>query len=189
MKQGDFEGKEGAKAPCLSDSQFGIAIHGFDDGLGNLLFGSEPVEDEVSVRPKRACHGLEGFEPRTHDPRAPSVEEPASPRGGTVAPECLEGFFVQIGPDGTERMAEDVDELVDLGGSKVLRPLEETPTRVFERQEALAAEILALFTADFVHGLVQALHDVEAVQDMDGLRCPAGNDLDACLPHVTRDEF
>lgn len=59
MKQSDPERGVGAKAPGFSDGQFGVAVHGLDDSLGDLLVGLEPVEDQLLVGAQRPRDSLE----------------------------------------------------------------------------------------------------------------------------------
>ncbi len=48
----------------------------------------------------------------------------------------------------------------------------EAPTRMVDGLEASAGKVLALVTANPIHGVVEPAYDVEAVEDVDGLRCP-----------------
>jgi hypothetical protein len=49
MIQGDFCNAEGAEAVGFSHGQFGFVVQALGDASGELLFGSEMVEDQFSV--------------------------------------------------------------------------------------------------------------------------------------------
>ena len=53
-----------AEAPRFSECEFGVAIHGLDDGLGDLFLGAKPVEDQVTVAAQGSGDGLERGQPR-----------------------------------------------------------------------------------------------------------------------------
>jgi hypothetical protein len=48
---------------------------------------------------------------------------------------------------------------------------------------------VALVTANSVHGLIEPAYNVEAIQNVDGLRRPTGDDIEASSPHVVRNEL
>src|SRR5271169_4016998 len=50
MIQGDFCHMEGAEAVGFSHGQFGLVVETLNDAAGELLFGSEVVQDQRAVR-------------------------------------------------------------------------------------------------------------------------------------------
>src|SRR6202008_4934228 len=97
MIQGGFEDFEGAKPARFSESEFCIGVQALDGGGGDLLFGAEPVQDELAVATEGTCELLDGLEARAQRTGAPLVEEPAGGTGSGVPPEGLQALLEQVG--------------------------------------------------------------------------------------------
>ncbi len=89
---------------------------------------------------------------------------------GLVFPQHLEALFEQVGPHGLETVAHQVPEPGPLLPAEVLRSLQEAPAAVLEhRLVALAGQLFRFGGPYLVYGLVESGHDVETVEDVDGL--------------------
>ena len=71
----------------------------------------------------------------------------------------------------------------------VLGTLQQAPAGMLQhRLVAVLRQAVGLAAADLVNRLVHLLHDVEAVQDVDGLLQLLGNHVQVGLPHVATDK-
>ena len=73
---------------------------------------------------------------------------------------------------------------------EIVGTLEQTPPAAFENGlVTVPFGGVEFLTAHGVHGLVHVRHDVEAVEDVDGLRGLLGEDFEIGLLHVAADEL
>ena len=65
MIERHFGGLDGLVAVGFSEGQFGLGVQTLHDAVAELLLRPEPVQDQFLVRPQRAGHLLERFDPAT----------------------------------------------------------------------------------------------------------------------------
>lgn len=153
MKQGDFDGFKAPETVSFSGSQFGFIVETFDRGSRNHLFSTEPVEDEVPVTTEHSGDFFHGFESGAHDLSAPFIEEDTSPMRRDIIPKELEVFFQQVGSNGSQVVAKEIGQGIDLVVGQVFRAFEEAPTSVFEvGVEPLRLQFSCFGGSDFIDG-------------------------------------
>jgi len=137
---------------------------------------------------QRADEFLHGFESAAHDSGAPLVQEPSSPPRAVVLPEGVEGFLEEVGPGGSEIIAHDVGEFIELAVGEIFQALEETVAGVFEQRfVTLLVEGFDFIAADLVDGFAELFDDVKAIEDVEGFWKLFLDDLEVGLPHVGAD--
>ncbi len=99
------------------------------------------------------------------------------PGGGLVGPEELKLLPQEVAAHGPEVVAHEIDQPRPLLVREVVRPLEQQPARTGQdRRAALGLERPGFLGADFIDGLVHMDHDVEAIQDVQGVAGLLGHD-------------
>ena len=120
---------------------------------------------------------------------APFIEELSSPRGGVVIPELPKGFLEKVGPDALKVVAQEIAEAESLLACEVLLAFEQEPARFLQdRVKSFLFHAARLVSADIVESLVHLCHDVEPVEDMEGIGALLADDLQIGFPHVGTNE-
>jgi len=88
--QREFGDPERPIAVRCSQCDFGFVVQTLDDAAGELLFGSEVVEQQLPVRAHGAGKLLHRIDARAHRSLAPGIEELFGPGRRVVFPEQLE---------------------------------------------------------------------------------------------------
>ena len=133
---------------------------------------------------------LHGIEFAAHGTGAPLLEEPTCPVWTVILPEPIEGFFEQIGPNGSEVVFEQVLEFGVLPGGEVFRAFKKAVTGSTENGfEAGDFELFGFGTPDFIDGFTEFFDDVETVQDIECGGQHPGDDVEVGFPHVGADDF
>src|SRR6266478_2801141 len=190
MIESEFQDTEGAKAIRSSHGHFSFVIQALDDTAGELLLSLEVIEDQSPVLTQGAGDLLQGFDTGTHGLSTPLVEELARPGRGVVLPELLKEFLEKISANGFEVEAKDVAQAEFLLVGEVLFALEQEPAGLLQdRIITLLSHAARLLGADVVEGLIHFRDNVEAIEDMQGLRALLANDLQIRLPHVRADKL
>jgi hypothetical protein len=100
----------------------------------------------------------------------PLVEELASPARTGALPEPLEIFPHEVAADALEVVLQEFGQLHGLRLGAVLGAFQQTPAGMLQHLLVPITLQLGRFaTADLVDRLVYLLHDVEAIQDVDGV--------------------
>ena len=188
MIQGDLRVLVGPEAIRFSCRDSRLVVEALGGAVGEHAAGSDPVEKLVSMLPKGRRELLERLETGTHGHGRPAGEELLGPGARVVAPEVVERLLEQVGADGAEVDGDQLSESATLVDGEVLPPLEQEPASLREQHvQTRGSQCTHLVTANGVDRLAEQLHDVEAVQDMDG-RAAIAYDLEERLPHVARHE-
>ncbi len=176
----------GTKTVGTFCDDFGFVVETLHAAEGNLPFGLEPVEQEGPVRSEHAGNFLHGIEPGTHGSGTPLVQELAGPGGRTVAPEPLEVLLEQVGPDSLEVIGQQLGQFADLFFGQVLWPFQQTPAAPLQdRFFSVSLEFLGFFGSDFVNSFAHMAHDMETIEDIDGILGFFCDDIQVWPPHVT----
>jgi len=183
-----FQSFVGPESVRLSGGQIHIAVQPLHDARGKLLLRLEVVYYELLVLPDASGELLDGVELRAHRPEAPLAQVPANPMGAAVAPQRLEGFLEQVGAHALEVVLHDILELGSLLVGEVFGALREAVLGVLEHAlVAVGLEPPGLGRADLAERLVEVGDNVEAVQEVKGMRQLLGDHLEVGLPHVRAD--
>lgn len=189
MVQGEFETAEGTKAVGFSHSDFGFVVQALDDAAGKQFLSSKVIENEFAVFAQRTGDLFHGLDAGPHDLAAPMVEELPGPPRGVVIPELLKGFLEKVGANGLQVITEQIAKPEALFGFQILFAFEQQPARLLQqRHESFARHAARFSGADFIESLVHFGDDMEAVEDMKGLRALFADDLQIGLPHIGTDE-
>ena len=81
MIQSEFNNGESSESISFSHCQFGLVVQALDDAAGELLFGSEIIEDQFAMAEQGLGDFLHRFDARAHDLLAPIIEEFGGPIG------------------------------------------------------------------------------------------------------------
>ena len=188
MVQGYFHRMIRPKAEGFSGGQFRLGIQALDAATRQLPFGTKPVQQELPMATQHASHLLHRGKLGAHGSCTPGIQKLPSPIRRRIRPEKLEVFLQQITPHRAEIVTQQLGQTDFLLGTQVLRALQEQPPRL--RQDGLIAlglERSGFLRAHVINGLVQMGHNVEPIQDMNGLAGLFRNDLQVWPPHVTTD--
>ena len=79
MIQSEFDDGEGSESISFSHRQLGLVVQALDDAAGELLSGSEIIEDQFSMAEQGLGDFLHRFDARTHNLLAPIIEEFSGP--------------------------------------------------------------------------------------------------------------
>lgn len=132
---------------------------------------------------------LHRLEPGTHGSSTPIIQEFASPGGTYVAPEVLEIFLEQIGPDGFEVDSQQFLEFDNLLVCQVFRPFEQASTAAGKyRFFSSGLQLPRLRGSDLVDSFAKVGHNVEAIDDLHSLTGNLGNDSQIGFPHIAADK-
>ncbi len=130
------------------------------------------------MRAKHAGESLEGLELRAHRESSPTGEEAVGPARRPVAPELLKLLFEEVGPNRSEVDAHQVAQANPLTAAEVLWTFEQEPSGLGEYRSASGAPQRSHFVApNLVDGLAEVLGDVEAIEDVNGGRAAAADDI------------
>ena len=136
----------------------------------------------------RLNESLDWFELRTGGSIAPLFQIPSSPIRTAISPQHLEGFLEQVGFHALEVVLDDLVESCLLCVGEVFGILCETVLGVLEHLlVALASHPSGFTSADLIKSFVEIGHDVEAIEDVAGLRNLLGDHFQVRLPHVRTD--
>jgi len=186
MIQSDFSRMISLESIRFSGGEFRFVVETLHNATGELAFGPEPVHQQRPMLPQHPGNLLHGFDLRAHRPGAPFIQKLASPIGRRVCPEGLEILFQKIASHRFQVVLQKVRQFGLLLPGKILRALEQKPTGL--RQYRLIAGSLQFsrfLSPHFVNHFAQMRHDVEPVQNMDGLPCFLRYHFQVGLPHVT----
>src|SRR6185295_1813087 len=148
-----------------------------------------PVEEELAVNAKGLGQALHWRDAGAHHLGAPAVEELAGPGDRRVVPQKLQLLLEQVGAHRSQVVLEQVAELAVLLLGQVLGALEQRPATALEHGlVTVALEPLDLRGPDLVDRLVEALHDVEAVEHVHRPARSARDDVEVWLVLVAADE-
>ena len=185
MIQGYFYPMIRPKAEGFSYSQFGLGIQALDAATRQLPFGAKPVQQELPMAAQHAGDFFHGRQLRPHRSSTPPVQKLSRPIRRDIRPEKLEVFLQQITPHRAEIVPQQLGQTDVLLGTQVLRAFQEQPLRL--RQDRLIAfglERPRFLRPHFVDGFVQMGHDVEPIQDMNGMAGLFRNHLQVRSPHI-----
>ncbi len=188
MIQGYFHRVIRPKAERFSDGQFGLGVQALDTATRQLPFGTKPVQQELPMAAQHPSDFLHGGKLRPHRSPTPRVQKLPRPLRRRIRPEQLEVFLQQITPDRAEIVAQQLGQSDVLLGTQVLRALQEQPSCLGQDGLiALGLERPRFLRPDVINGLIQVGHDVEAIQDMNGVAGLFHNDLQVRPPHIATD--
>ncbi len=120
----------------------------------------------------------------------PGVEEFAGPGRAGVFPEPLEVLAHQMTSNAFEVVVQKLLEFHSLFLGEVLRTLQQHPATAGQMGlVAVLFELLEFAHSDSVNGLVDAIHDMKAVQHLDGMTGFLANYLEVSAPHVAADKL
>ena len=74
----------GAESVRFSEGHFRFGVHALNAAAGELAFGREPVQQQLTMATQGARHFLEWFQLAAHRSRAPVVQESAGPGSAAV---------------------------------------------------------------------------------------------------------
>ncbi len=189
MKQREFDALRRPEAIRFSGGQFRLAIESFDDACRDAAQGEEPVEDQRPVTPQAPDDFLHRLKPTPEGAGAPRLEELPGPYWGRVSPEPLELLAEQVGPDALEVVLQQLGKPRGLVVRQILRTLEQTPSGLRQRRLVpIPAQLGDLLPAHLVNRHVHVLHDVEAVEHVQGVGNLFRDHVEVRLPHVTAHE-
>ena len=108
----------------------------------------------------------------------PAVEELVCPGWVDILPERMEVFLQDEGPDSLQVVGQQFPQPNLSLGRKVFRSFEKDPFGATEEGLfSLRFQGPDFLAPDLVDGLRDVGHDVKAIQDVQGLRSPLGNDF------------
>jgi len=189
MIQSDFSSMIGPKTIGFSGSQFRFVVEALDDPAGELSFGPEPVQQQGPMFPQSAGNLLHWLNLRAHRFCAPFVQKLPCPIRRSVRPEELKLLLQEIASNRFQVVLQKVRQFGFLSFRQVLRPFEQQPAALGQhRFITLILQLFRLLGAHFVNRLVQVGHDVEPVQDVDGMSRLLGNHLQIGFPHIATDK-
>ena len=119
----------GTETERFSHGQFCLGVETLHHAAGKPSSRMKPVEQEGAMRPQHPSDLLHGVDLGTHGFRAPSIQEPAGPKRGDVAPEELKLLFQEISSDGLEVVLQELGQFHFLGLGEVLRSFQQQPAR------------------------------------------------------------
>src|SRR5262245_29084360 len=123
MIQSDFDNVEGSETVGFSHGEFGLVVEALDHSAGELLLGSEIVENQFAVTSQGLGDLLHWLDARAHSLLTPLVEELGGPSRRVVFPELLEVFVEQVGSYGLEVVAQQVAQPKALGAGEIFLAL------------------------------------------------------------------
>jgi len=174
-----------AKAIGSSGDHSDLVVEAFGGAVGDLAFGSEPIEDEFFVRAEHAGDFAHGLDAAAEGALSPDTQKGAGPSDGTVAPKVVEALLEHPCPAGGQFAAEELMESEPGFAPDAAAPAQQFPAHAFELGRlGLAAQAGALGAADLIDRLVEMRGDVEAVKDVKGVAGLGGDDLEVGFPHV-----
>ena len=132
---------------------------------------------------------LHGFDARTHGPIAPGVKKILGDFDMGEGPESLEVFPKKISPDRRQIQFKKFGETDRLFLCEVLGAFENSPSAVCQKILLSGRlEFGNLQAPNLIDGLSELLHDVEPVENVQGLRSFLRNDFHIRMPHVAANE-
>jgi hypothetical protein len=103
---------------------------------------------------------------------------------------ALKGFPQKVALHGFHVVLEQFAEFRQLLGRLILLVLQENPSGVLEKGLiTILLHLARLLAAGMVDRLIEFLHDVKAIQDIERIRRHLGNHIEIGLPHVRTDGF
>ncbi len=162
-----------------------LVIETLADGVGELPFGAEIIEQKLFVRTKHAGDFLHGSEARAESGACPHLQEGCCPEDALVVPEVAERFLQFPSASGLAQAPKHDVELVTRATPDSGPSFKQEEATTFDL-EFLAgrAQPASLATAHQVHGVVEMLGDMEGIEDVE---CCAGHfrdDRQIRLPHI-----
>lgn len=176
MIQSDFSRMISPDSICFSGGQFLFVVETLHNSAGELASGPEPVHQQWPMFPQHPGDLLHGFDLRTHRLGAPVVQKLTCPIRRLVRPEALELLFQKMASHRLQLVCQKVRKLALLLPGQVLRTLEQKPSG--PRQNRLIAgsfQTSRFLGLHFINHFAQVPHDLEPVQNMDGLDRLLGN--------------
>ena len=189
MIESRFHRRVGAKAIGSSGHHSDFIVEALDRAVGDFAFGSKPIKDEVFVRAEHAGDFAHGLDPAAESALTPDIQEGSGPSERAVAPEVLEGLFEHPSPAGGQLAVQEAQQFAFGFATDAAAAAEQFPTHAFEAVGlGPAVQSAVLGPAHFVDRLVEMRGNVEAIQDVQGVRDLGGEDAQVGLPHVAADE-
>ena len=150
----------------------------------------KPVENQVPFVTERSSHFLQGLDLAPHGASTPGVEKLAGPGRAGIPPESLVVLPHQVTPDALEVVLQQLFDLRSLSLCEIPRAVQHNPTTTAEhRLVAVILQLLDFCSTNVVDGLVEALHHVKPVENMNGVARLLTDDFQVTLPHVAADEL
>jgi len=183
----EFKNSEGSKSVGFSHGDFGLVVEAFHDPAGNQFLRPEVVKDELTVLTQRAGDLLHGLDSGAHGLPTPLIEELAGPGRRVVLPELLKGFL----EEGKRGRSSSCSAGGRGAGSAASAPRFSLRLSSSQRDflktgrpgRALRASCGAFPRRGYlVEGLVHFCHDVETVEDVQGLGAFLANNFQKGLP-------
>ena len=113
--------------------------------------------------------------------------------GDGVGPQAIEIEPEEVGFDGLEveidGIGKEVAPVPSLLAGEVNGLLEPDPCGAYEDVFALGSKLGHLGASDFVDGLPQLGHEMKAIEDVDGVGCMHGDEVEIRPPHVAAEEL
>ncbi len=189
MVKSDFQGIRGAKTERFSHSQFRLEIQALYGSAGKGAFGRKPVHDQGLVVLEHPGHFFHGLKFCAHGAFAPAVQEPSRDRGVLEFPEPLEVFPQEIGLDRLDVELQEIRKTGGLSLGQVFWPFQKGPPGFLKNALSKGLEGFVLFPPDLVDRFAELLHDVKAVEDVQGLWSALPDRVKERRPHVGTDVF
>jgi hypothetical protein len=187
--EGNFQDVEASESIRFSGSHFGLVVETLNSTEGNLPSATKPIEQGLPMSAQHLGHLLHRLEPRPRGSLTPVIQEFAGPSRAFVSPEPLRIFFEEISPNGFEIGGQQVLELDHLLVSQIFGPFEQTPATAGKNGLfPLGPQLSGFCSPDFVYSLAKVAHDMEAVDDVNGLARNLAHGPQVRLPHVAADE-
>src|SRR5579862_2658460 len=138
---------------------------------------------------QRSGYFLERLQSRATDPKAPAVQKLASPGRREVTPEMLERRDQPVSSNGGQARSLQLPHAFAFLAGPVLSVLEQSPAELLEPGlEARFGQSLSFALAHVVHGLIELLADMKAIQNVQRARQPLPDDCKIRRPHVGADK-
>ncbi|HMR13153.1 MAG TPA: hypothetical protein PKE42_05395 [Arachnia sp.] len=186
--QGDLCVFVGSKPVRFSHRDSCLSVKTFGGSRGELPACEEPVLELPLMVAEGSRELLEGRDAGPDGAARPVGEEARGGGDGAIAPEALEVLLQEVGAHGLQIDGDEVAQASALAAPEVLRSLEEEPPGLREvgllSGRAQGADLVATYEVD---GLAHELHDVEAVEHVQGVPAAGTDYLEECLPHVAGD--
>ena len=93
MIEGHFHSFVSAKAVGSSGNYSDFVVEALDGAIGDLTFGTKPIEDQRFMSAQHLGNLFHGFEAAAHGTEAPIVEKRTGPHHRVVGPKVGEGLF------------------------------------------------------------------------------------------------
>ena len=188
MIQGEFQRMIRPKSKGFSGGQFRFGIEALDAATRQVPFGAEPGQQQLTMPSQHAGDLLHRGELRAQGSRTSGVQKLSGPIRRRIRPEKLEVLLQQGTPHRAEIVVPQLGQPDFRLFTQIFRALQEQPPGLRrDRLIALGRERPRFLRAPFVDCLVQMGHDVEPIQDMEGLAGLFRNHAQVRLPRVTPD--